>query len=130
MAGNRHYVIDDWFENVVKVHYLGQVEMFRYCDDFVIWCQYGYDTKRIMKVLGKRLTKFGLKLNEDKTALVPFSRYEAGKGNQQGAFDFLGVSFYLGRSKTGRVIPKVKTKGIRLQRYEYAISCFKTIQLK
>ena len=110
-----HYVIDDWFENVVKAHCRGQVEMFRYCDDFVICCQDDYDTKRIMKVLGKRLSKFGLKLNEDKTKLVPFSRFEAGKGKQQGAFDFLGFTFYLGRSKTGRVIPKVKTIGKRVR---------------
>ena len=110
-----HYVIDDWFENVVKSHCRGQVEMFRYCDDFVICCQYDYDTKRIMKVLGKRLAKFGLKLNEDKTKLVPFSRFEAGKGKQQGAFDFLGFTFYLGRSKAGRVISKVKTIGKRVR---------------
>ena len=110
-----HYVIDDWFENVVKAHCRGRVEMFRYCDDFVICCRYDYDTKRIMKVLGRRLSKFGLKLNEDKTELVPFSRFEAGKGNQQGAFDFLGFTFYLGRSKAGRVIPKVKTIGKRVR---------------
>jgi RNA-directed DNA polymerase len=110
-----HYVMDDWFENIVKAHCRGQVEMFRYCDDVVICCQYDYDTKRIMKVLGKRLSKYGLKLNEDKTKLVPFSRFEAGKGNKQGAFDFLGFTFYLGRSKTGQVIPKVKTIGKRFR---------------
>jgi len=46
--------------------------VFRYCDDFVICCQYDCDTERIMRVLGKRLSKFGLKLNEDKTRLVPY----------------------------------------------------------
>ena len=110
-----HYVIDDWFENIVKSHCKGQVEMFRYCDDFVICCQYDYDTKRIMKVLGKRLSKYGLKLNEEKTKLVPFSKLEAGKGNKQSAFDFLGFTFYLGRSKSGQVIPKVKTIGKRFR---------------
>lgn len=110
-----HYVIDEWFENIVKAHCRGQVEMFRYCDDFVICSQYDYDTERIMRVLGKRLSKFGLKLNEDKTKLVPFSRFEAGKGNKQGTFDFLGFTFYLGRSKAGQVIPKVKTIGKRFR---------------
>lgn len=108
-----HYVIDDWFENIVKSHCQGQVEIFRYCDDFVICCQYDNDTERIMKALGKRLSKYGLKLNEEKTKLVPFSRLEASEGDKQGAFDFLGFTFYLGRSKSGRVIPKVKTIGKR-----------------
>jgi RNA-directed DNA polymerase len=110
-----HYVIDDWFENVVKSHCKGQVEMFRYCDDLVICCQTDYDTERIRKVLGKRLCKYGLKLNEEKTKLVPFSKIEAGKGDKQGAFDFLGFTFYLGRSKSGQVIPKVKTIGKRFR---------------
>lgn len=110
-----HHVIDDWFENIVKSHCKGRVEMFRYCDDVVICCQYDYDTKRIMNVLGKRLSKYGLKLNEEKTKLVPFSKSEAGKGNKQGSFDFLGFTFYLGRSKSGLVIPKVKTIGKRFR---------------
>jgi group II intron reverse transcriptase/maturase len=108
-----HYVLDDWFENIVKAHCRGQVEMFRYCDDFVICCQCDYDTRRIREVLGKRLSKYGLKLNEEKTKLVPFSSFEASKGNKQGAFDFLGFTLYLGCSKAGRVIPKVKTIGKR-----------------
>ncbi len=110
-----HYVIDEWFENVVKKHCKGKVEMFRYCDDFVICCQYDYDTNRIMKVLGKRLSKYGLKLNEEKTKLVPFSRVEARKGNKQGVFDFLGFTFYFGRSRRGDVIPKAKTIGKRFR---------------
>ncbi len=89
--------------------------MFRYCDDFVICCQYDYDTNRIMKVLGKRLSKYGLKLNEEKTKQVPLSKVKARMGNKQGAFDFLGFTFYLGRSKRGYVIPKVKTIGKRFR---------------
>ena len=30
-----HYVIDTWFEQVVKQHCYGSVELFRYADDFV-----------------------------------------------------------------------------------------------
>jgi retron-type reverse transcriptase len=30
-----HYVIDQWFQDVVKKHCLGKVELFRYCDDGV-----------------------------------------------------------------------------------------------
>jgi len=35
-----HYVIDEWFEEVVKRHCRGRVELFRYCDDIVICSQY------------------------------------------------------------------------------------------
>ena len=52
-----------------------------------------------------------LKINEDKTKLVAFSKTEAARGKSQGAFDFLGFTFYLGKSKQGYIIPKVKTSG-------------------
>jgi RNA-directed DNA polymerase len=42
---------------------------------------------------------------------VPFSKREAAKGCPQGAFDFLGFTFYIGKSRNGRSIPKVKTSG-------------------
>ena len=62
-----HYVIDEWFENVVKQHCAGKVELYRYADDAVICCQYESDAKRILRALVKRLEKYGLKLNEEKT---------------------------------------------------------------
>ena len=41
-----HYVIDVWFEKMVKSHCKGKVELFRYCDDGIICCQYESDAKR------------------------------------------------------------------------------------
>ena len=69
----------------------------------VICCQNAEDAKRINNTIGKRLAKFKLEMNMDKTKLVKFSKREA--------FDFLGFTFYLGRSNGGYVIPKVKTSG-------------------
>ena len=54
-------------------------------------------------------------MNEDKTKLVPFSKREAARGKPQGSFDFLGFTFYLGKSRKGYVIPKVKTIGKRFR---------------
>ena len=110
-----HYVLDRWFQSVVKKHCRGRVELFRYADDAVICCRYQKDAERIKVALIKRLAKFKLKLNEDKTHLVSFSKVEVRKGHKQGAFDFLGFTFYLGRSRKGNVIPKVKTSGKRLR---------------
>ena len=110
-----HYVIDEWFENTVKGHYTGRVELFRYCDDAVICCQYEQDAKQLKRALTQRLSEFGLELNEEKTRLVSFSKMELRGGNKQGTFGFLGFTFYWGRSRKGRLIPKVKTNGKRLR---------------
>ena len=110
-----HYVVDEWFEEIVKIHCKGKVELFRYCDDAVICCQYAKDAERIKDALAKRLEKYNLKLNVDKTHSVSFSKRQRRNGVKQGTFDFLGFTFYLGRSATGVVIPKVKTSKKRLR---------------
>lgn len=110
-----HYVIDTWFQTVAKRHCRRRIELFRYADDAVICCRDHKDAERIRVALIKRLAKFNLKLNEEKTKLVSFSKAECRKGNNQGVFDFLGFTFYLGRSRKGRVIPKVKTSGKRVR---------------
>jgi RNA-directed DNA polymerase len=108
-----HHVIDSWFEEVVKKHCKGEVRLFRFCDDAVICCRYQRDAERIKEALVKRLRKYNLHLNEDKTRYVPFSKRK--QNQKQSTFDFLGFTFYLGRSRQGRMIPKVKTSRKRLR---------------
>lgn len=110
-----HYVIDEWFDGVVKQHCKGKVAMFRYCDDAVICCQHEQDAKRIVKALANRLAKYKLQLNEDKTRCVRFSKRLAARGDRQETFDFLGFTFYLGRARKGQIIPMVKSSGKRLR---------------
>jgi len=110
-----HYVIDEWFNTAVKAHCAGRVEMFRYCDDVVICCQFEHDARRINKALKSRLEKFNLQLNAEKTKLVSFSKWAYYSDNKPGVFDFLGFTFYWGRSRKGRLIPKVKTSGKRFR---------------
>jgi RNA-directed DNA polymerase len=105
-----HYVLDEWIEREVKSRCKGEVRLFRYCDDAVICCQFESDGVRIKEVLGKRLAKFKLKLNEDKTKMINFRK----KAGNHAAFDFLGFTHYLGRSRNGGIIPKLKTIGKRL----------------
>jgi RNA-directed DNA polymerase len=95
---------------MVKPNCKGKVSLFRYADDAVICCQYASDAGRIRNVLGKRLEKFKLQLNEEKTKLVPFDKQLARLGVKQGTFDFLGFTFYWGKSRNGRTIPKLKTR--------------------
>ena len=110
-----HRVIDQWFEETVKEHCSGRVELFRYCDDGIICCQYEKDADRIKRALVKRLAKYKLKLNEEKTKLVSFSKAAYRRGIKQQSFDFLGFTFYLGKSRKGVTIPKVKTSGKRMR---------------
>jgi group II intron reverse transcriptase/maturase len=108
-----HYVIDEWIEETVKPLAKGTIQAFRYADDLVICCRYEEDAARVRKALGKRLDKYKLRLNEEKTKMVQFSKHQERRGTKQGAFDFLGFTFYLGKSRKGVIIPKVKTCGKR-----------------
>ena len=110
-----HHVLDTWFEEVVKAHCRGQVALYRYADDAVICCQYARDAERILRALRQRLAKYRLRLHEEKTRLVPFSKQAARRGEPQGTFEFLGFLFYWGRSRKGAAIPKVKTSGKRFR---------------
>ena len=110
-----HYVIDQWFDEVVKTHCRGRIELFRYCDDMVICCQFRDDAERVRRALTKRLAKFSLKLNPEKTKLVSFSRPNLDQGKRQGTFDFLGFTFYLGKTRKGKITAKLKTSRKRLR---------------
>jgi RNA-directed DNA polymerase len=103
-------VIDEWFEETVKTHSRGEVKLIRYCDDLCICCEHESDAIRIRTTLTKRLAKFKLKLNEDKTKVVNFSKAAGNKST----FDFLGFTFYTGRSRKGFETVKVKTVGKRM----------------
>ena len=109
-----HAVIDEWFEDTVKRHCWREVALFRYADDVVICCEHEHDAARVLKALRQRLERFGLSLNAEKTRMVSFARPLAGR-NGGTAFDFLGFTFYWGRSLSGHSIPKVKTSGKRLR---------------
>ncbi len=110
-----HEVIDDWIEKTVKPNCAGEVKMIRYADDIVICCQYARDAERIKRAMANRLGKYGLKMNEDKTKLVKFSRRKQKHGEAQDTFDFLGFTFYIGKSHKGYSIVKLKTNGKRFR---------------
>ena len=107
-----HYVLDDWFQTTVKEHCRDEVALFRYADDAVICCNSEKDAERIRKALESRLSKYGLALNQEKTSLVKFDKRDR---IGSGGFDFLGFTFYLGLTRHGRPIPKLKSSGKKLR---------------
>lgn len=132
-----HYAIDLWFEKVVPKHIIGKVKIFRYCDDFVVCCTDTRDTKKIVNGLEKRVGKFGLKLNKEKTKVVQFNKYDFGRGLEQESFDFLGFTLYLSRAikdkfitikcKTSKKSFKSKLQNVKdwvkLNRFNGKVSC-------
>ena len=107
-----HYVLDDWLEHTVKKNCRANVSWYRYADDAVICCDSAEDATRVRRSLQKRLAKFGLALNQEKTRLVKFDKRDR---VGSGAFDFLGFTFYLGKSRHGRAMPKLKSSGKKLR---------------
>jgi group II intron reverse transcriptase/maturase len=101
-----HYVLDLWFEKVVKKLCVGEAYAVRYADDNVWAFRYESDAKRFMQLLKERLNKFGLEIAEDKTRMLEFGRYAERKRAKRGlgrpeTFTFLGFTFYCGKSKCG-----------------------------
>lgn len=110
-----HEVLGKWMEETVKSHCAGEVKMFMYADDVVICCQSQKDAERVKTALGCRLVKYGLKINEDKTNFVNFSLRKKRRGLAQETFTFLGFTFYIGKSRKGYYLVKLKTAGKRFR---------------
>ena len=106
-----HKVLDEWVERIIQPYCKGKVKLFRYADDAIICCEFETDAMRIRETLPKRLAKYKLVLNEEKTKMVDFSREKVMRNIPQGVFDFLGFTFYWGKTKKGKIIPKLKTSG-------------------
>ena len=109
-----HYVLDLWFEKLVKKSCKGQAEMVRYCDDFVCCFQYKEDACKFYKALIKRLAKFNLQIAENKSKIIMFGRFaeenhkKTGRGKPE-TFDFLGFTHYCSKGKQGQFRVKRKT---------------------
>ncbi len=123
-----HYVLDEWFAKEVRPRLKGGAFLIRYADDFVIGVAREDDARRIMEVLPKRMSKYGLTVHPEKTRLVRFypdgpddSEAEAGTSLPK-TFDFLGFTHYWGRSRRGGWVIKRKTAGSRLKRALSALS--------
>ncbi len=110
-----HYAIDLWVTDVVAPRLEGQVHVVRYADDMCLCFTNKRDVGKVMGVLPKRLNRFGLSLNETKTKVIEWDKKKARSGDKPKPFDFLGFTFYLGKTKKGIVIPKIQTSGKKMR---------------
>ncbi len=116
-----HYVLDLWFERVVKPRLRGEAYLVRYIDDFVVCFQYREDAIRFQNVLRRRLEKFSLVLEPTKTKLVEFGRFAAKHACKRGrkrpeTIYFLGFTLYCTRNHNGNFKVGFCTEKSRLQR--------------
>ena len=111
-----HYVLDDWYAKTVQPRMKGKCFLIRFADDFIIGFQLESDAKRLMEVLPKRFERYSLSLHPQKTRLIPFGK-PMQKGKPQGTFDFLGFTYYWGRSLKGNWVIKKKTARKRRNRF-------------
>lgn len=112
-----HYVLDNWFDVVVKRHSKGECYIVRYADDFICCFQYPNDAEWFVRNLRQRFAKYGLSLAEEKTKILEFGRYAARKRAERGlgkpeTFDFLGFTFYCSMN-TERTFYRCKVKTSR-----------------
>jgi len=106
-----HYVLDLWYEKLVREHCKGEVYYVRYADDFLLMFQYENEARAVLKALKERLGKFGLEVAEDKTRILPIGRFKGTKED----FDFLGFTFYNTTMRDGKYRIGVRTSKKKLK---------------
>jgi len=101
-----HFILDIWFEKVVAKRLKGFTFLIRYCDDYVAAFQSRSEAETFGSLLRDRLSKFGLKVNEEKSQTIAFGRYVWQKAQEGGTkpkvFDFLGFTHYCDRTRKGK----------------------------
>lgn len=115
-----HYVLDLWFEKVVKPKAAGQSHLVRYADDFICMVQTAEDARQIEQMLKARFARFEMELHPEKTRRISFGRYEEQNAERQkrraNTFDFLGFTHYCGKSRKGKFMVGRKTSGAKFRK--------------
>jgi group II intron reverse transcriptase/maturase len=115
-----HYVLDMWFDKVVKARCKGEAYIVRYADDFLCFFQYENEAEKFYKALEERLEKFGLELAKDKSKIMRFGRFakQNSKNGKTDSFDFLGFTFINGETLTGkyRIIYRTSQKKLKAKK--------------
>lgn len=90
-----HFVQDLWIDRVVNREAKGRVLFRRYADDSIVCFEREEDARAYLRVLPERLSKFGLRIAEEKSSLVKFDRWDP---DRSGRFTFLGFDFFWART--------------------------------
>ena len=114
-----HYVLDLWFQRRVQGSCRGEAYLFRFADDFLACFEFQSDADGFRAWLGERMEKFQLELAEEKTRHLEFGRYARANAYRRGEkpkeFDFLGMTFYCGKTRYASFKVKRKTSRKKLR---------------
>ena len=104
-----HYVLDIWFDKVVKKQCTGEAHIVRYADDFICMFQYENEANAFYEALETRLKKFNLELSKDKSKIIRFGRFakQHSTDGKTETFDFLGLH------RTSQKKLKVKKQNVK-----------------
>jgi group II intron reverse transcriptase/maturase len=115
-----HYVLDMWFDKIVKKNCKGDAFIVRYADDFVCMFQYESEARKFFADLKERLAKFGLEIAEDKSKVIRFGRFARRDepGGKTETFDFLGFTHINGKTRAGKytVAHRISKKKMKVKR--------------
>jgi RNA-directed DNA polymerase len=121
-----HYVLDLWFQRRIRQRCRGQAFLFRFADDFLACFQHSEDAENFHVSLNDRLEGFNLTLAEEKTRRIAFGKYARENANRNGAkpqeFDFLGFTFYCGKTRNGHFKVKRKTSRKKLSQSVFKLA--------
>lgn len=107
-----YYVLDLWFEKIIKRKFTGESYITIYADDFVCCFQYKIEAIQFMNyILPNRLKKFNLEISKEKTRMIRFGKYAKSnsKNGKVETFDFLGFTHYCSKSRKGKFRIKRRT---------------------
>lgn len=100
-----HEVIDSWFTGIKAKYFSGKADLVRYCDDMVFIFQHKCEAEKFYRVLPKRLNKYGLIINLEKSSLIESGHTAAERASKSGkrlpTYKFLGFVCYFGKTRKG-----------------------------
>ena len=112
-----HYVLDMWFDKVVKKKCKGEAYIVRYADDFICMFQYRNEANVFYEELEARLKKFNLELSKEKSKIIRFGRFakQHSADGKTDTFDFLGFTHVNGETLTGKYTVMHRTSKKKLK---------------
>lgn len=109
-----HNVLTLWYTYLIAKKAKGDNFLVVYADDFIAGFQYKWEAENYYTELKERMKKFNLELEESKSRLLEFGRYAESNRRKRGlgkpeTFDFLGFTFYYGKSRKGNPCVMLRT---------------------
>lgn len=99
-----HNVLMLWYRIVFSKEIKGDSFLVVYADDFIAGFQYKWEAEKYYEQLKIRMAKFNLELEDSKSRLLELGKFAESNRKSRGegkpeTFDFLGFTFFCGRSR-------------------------------